>query len=116
MDDRRAGPPHVWGRTRPLSANHLTTRCQAWHRRVGGRLAAVTIIATSDVMDCADRLPLRLVMAWTETARRRLVTSVMVMLVIKHWVLWPIMMMVMRQYTITARVPWSILRSALTHG
>ncbi len=59
----------------------------------------------TDVM-CVSRLQPRLVMAWTELARRRLVTSVMVMLVIiSHRVRRVIMMMVMRQATFRSRVP-----------
>jgi hypothetical protein len=69
----------------------------------------------SDVM-CASRLQPRLVMAWTELARRRLVTSVMVMLVIiSHRVHGVIMMMVMRQANFGTWVPnKASLRSLIT--
>ncbi len=72
-------------------------RCQVRHAaRDGGRGAALTIIATSDVM-CAGRQQLRLVMAWAGLSRRRLVTSVMVMpIIFMHRVRGVIMMMVMR--------------------
>jgi hypothetical protein len=48
---------------------------------------------------CASRLPFRLVMAWTETTRRRLMTSVLVMLeIFMHRVRRVIMMIVMRHF------------------
>ncbi len=50
---------------------------------------------------CISQFQLRLVMAWTELAGRRLVTSVMVMSeILMHRVRRVIMMMVMRQITI----------------
>ncbi len=74
-------------------------RCQVRRARGGGGGVASTIIAMSDVM-CTIRLPIRLLMAWTGTARRRLVTSVMVMsFILKHRVLMAIRMMVMRHAT-----------------
>jgi hypothetical protein len=70
--------------------------CQVRRARDGGRRAASTIIATSDAMR-AIRLQLRLLMAWTELAGWRLVTSVMVMpFIFKHRVQRVIRMMVMR--------------------
>ncbi len=74
----------------------------------------------SDVM-CAIRPPTRLVTAWARLVRRRLVTSVMVVLVIfMHRVQGEIMMMVMRHNTInaplqkktmkTTPVPWRLWR------
>ncbi len=71
--------------------------CQIRRARDGGGGVAFTIIATSDVI-CVSRLQLRHVMAWTELTRRRLVTSVMVVLVIfLHRVHGLTMMMVMRR-------------------
>jgi hypothetical protein len=81
-------------------------RCQVRRARDGGRRVASTIIAMSDVM-CAIRLQPRLVMAWTVLTRRRLVTSVMVMLlIILHGVHGVIMMMVMRQVSAKTWVPF----------
>jgi hypothetical protein len=56
------------------------------------------------LMKCAIRLLLRHLTAWAKLARRRLVTSVMVMLFIKHRVHWVIMMMVMRRIQITIKL------------
>ncbi len=74
------------------------------------------MIATSDVM-CISCRQLRLVMAWTELAGRRLVTSVMVMpIIFKHRVPRAIRMMVMRQNTIFACVELSILKKMARAG
>ncbi len=88
-------------------------RCPIRRARDGGKGAASTIIATSDVMR-ANRSQLRLVMAWAELARRRLVTSVMVTLVIEHSVLRRIMMMVMRHDTLKTVVPVRFLEITLS--
>jgi hypothetical protein len=85
-------------------------RCPIRRARDGGKGAASTIIAMSDVMR-ANRRQLRHVMAWAKLARRRLVTSVMVTLVIEQVMLRLIMMMVMRHATPESTIPVRALQA-----
>ncbi len=91
----------MWSRAQLLPTPLRAVRCLARHTaRDGGRGAASTMLAISDVM-CVIRLQHRHVIAWTGLTRRRLVTSVMVMpFIVKHRVPRVIMMMVMRQHMI----------------